>query len=173
MDSCKKGRWHYFNRTLYMYGWVNWQIISVVLIYSHYIFQIDVVKYVLMSLQYCSKWRLVSAWGLLQRHAPRYHVYGINLFLHRYVFGFTCTFLINCIFQTLPSPVIQINFEKPSKRFRKEGETVSQSQRNTSDCNPRISETVLLQELHNVCPTAAVFTVKAGFPCQQLYMRGM
>ena len=44
-----------------MYGWVNWQIISIVMIYSHYIFLIDVVKYVLMSLQYCSKWRLVSA----------------------------------------------------------------------------------------------------------------
>ncbi|XP_019849929.1 PREDICTED: uncharacterized protein LOC109580826 [Amphimedon queenslandica] len=123
-----------------------------------------------MSLQYCSKWRLVSAWGLLQRHAPRYHVYGINLFLHWYAFGFTRTFLINCIFQTLPSPVFQINFEKPRKRFRKEGETVSQPQRNTL-ANPRISETVLLQELHKVCPTAAVFTVKAGFPCQQLSMR--
>uniref|UniRef100_A0A1X7VAJ5 SWIM-type domain-containing protein n=1 Tax=Amphimedon queenslandica TaxID=400682 RepID=A0A1X7VAJ5_AMPQE len=87
----------------------------------------------------------------------------------------TCTSL-PCVWNqsfstlTLPSPVFQINFEKPRKRFRKEGETVSQPQRNTL-ANPRISETVLLQELHKVCPTAAVFTVKAGFPCQQLSMR--
>ena len=153
-----------------MYGWVNWQIISIVMIYSHYIFLIDVVKYVLMSLQYCSKWRLVSAGDCCK---DMHLVTMCMESIHRYVFGFKCTFLINCIFQTLPSPVIQINFEKPSKRFRKEGATVSQSQRNTSDCNPRISETVLLQELHKVCPTAAVFTVKAGFPCQQLSMRGM
>uniref|UniRef100_A0A1X7UDI0 SWIM-type domain-containing protein n=1 Tax=Amphimedon queenslandica TaxID=400682 RepID=A0A1X7UDI0_AMPQE len=66
------------------------------------------------------------------------------------------------IADTNASSVIDINFEKPAKRFRKEGRNSSLTVSEIEDYSATISRNDLLQALHGAFPNAVIFSVVSG-----------
>ena len=77
--------------------------------------------------------------------------------------------------QTDAAPVIDINFQRPEKLYTNEGRSSRTSSSSVSavDYSPTVSRGFLLQQLHKVYPSAAVFSVVSGFVHQEQLSEGM
>ena len=62
-----------------------------------------------------------------------------------------------------PATIADINFQQSRKRLLSEGKEVELEAFCTRDYTPTLKRSVVLDELHLVCPFASLFTVVPGY----------